>query len=342
MFGRMIGEGRKPVSHSVLAKACGVSQSTISRALKNDPRISAQVRNQVQKEAKRQGYRPDPEIDRLMTQMRQRRERTFIALTAFILPPPGEIIAPYTKKVMKSARSRLEELGYQVDLMPMEATKAACRQANRIIRAKTIRGALLFSRGVPLPEPGLNWDLLAPVAVSESISEFVHHVNPDYISNFQKLLHYAREHGLKRPALISTGPLDGLMRSVPRAYLEQYYRETEQGMKEPPYFFYEGEYDHKQRFTKWVKNLQPDCWLVPSPDYIDSIRSMVGDLADMPLLCYARTEKGFVGIDQQPELIGAAAADLLSAHIVRGETGLPRYVKRMTIMGRLRNAKGMK
>ena len=53
-----------------IAARIGTSPSTISRALRNDPRISAKMRRRVLREAKKTGYVPDRTISSTMQRVR--------------------------------------------------------------------------------------------------------------------------------------------------------------------------------------------------------------------------------------------------------------------------------
>ncbi len=53
-------EYQKHTSLKDLAKALGVSIPTVSRALKDSPEISSELRTKVKKLAKEMNYRPNP------------------------------------------------------------------------------------------------------------------------------------------------------------------------------------------------------------------------------------------------------------------------------------------
>ena len=55
-----------------VAIAAGVHQTTVSRALRNDPRITEPVKKQVRQAAERLGYRLNPLLSALGTIRRQR------------------------------------------------------------------------------------------------------------------------------------------------------------------------------------------------------------------------------------------------------------------------------
>ena len=55
-----------------IAQELGVASSTVSRALRGDPRISAEMRQRVETLAKNTGYRPNPLVSALMASRRRR------------------------------------------------------------------------------------------------------------------------------------------------------------------------------------------------------------------------------------------------------------------------------
>src|SRR5260221_9176266 len=55
-----------------IAQELGVASSTVSRALRGDPRISVQMRQRVETLAKNTGYRPNPLVSALMASRRRR------------------------------------------------------------------------------------------------------------------------------------------------------------------------------------------------------------------------------------------------------------------------------
>lgn len=54
-----------------LAARLGISTSTVSRALRNDPRISAAMRERVRAAARDSGYVPNPLVSALMASRRK-------------------------------------------------------------------------------------------------------------------------------------------------------------------------------------------------------------------------------------------------------------------------------
>src|ERR1700674_4581679 len=62
----------KTVRMAEIAQRLGVASSTISRALRNDPRISMELRKRVRGVADELGYQPNPLVSALMANRRRR------------------------------------------------------------------------------------------------------------------------------------------------------------------------------------------------------------------------------------------------------------------------------
>jgi len=86
-----------------VARAAGVSASTVSRALSNPEMVSDATRELVQRTAQRLGYRPNPAARRLITGRTQN--------IGIVLPDLGNPVFP---SIVKGIRSRARESGYCV------------------------------------------------------------------------------------------------------------------------------------------------------------------------------------------------------------------------------------
>ena len=62
-----------------IADAVGLSKSAVSLALRNDPRLPLATRLRIKSVADQMGYRRNPVVDNLMTQLRAGRQPSFQA-----------------------------------------------------------------------------------------------------------------------------------------------------------------------------------------------------------------------------------------------------------------------
>jgi len=74
-------------SLSSLAEVCGVSTSTVSRALSGHPAVRAEVRAKIEAAAAKQGYRRNDLVGKLMSNLRAGRTSSFLGNLAVIHVP---------------------------------------------------------------------------------------------------------------------------------------------------------------------------------------------------------------------------------------------------------------
>lgn len=130
-----------------VARALGVSHTTVSMALRNDPRILPATRQKVNQAAVRLGYRSDPIVSELMAQLRASRARSNEVPLAFLTAWPTR---DGWRKVMdhvdffKGALARATELGYGLDEFWLREPGMTPQRMTSILRTRGIRGSLCF------------------------------------------------------------------------------------------------------------------------------------------------------------------------------------------------------
>ena len=80
-------QDRNPITIAVLAKELGLGKATVSLALRDDPRIRKQTREQVQRHAEKRGYSANPMVAHVMSQLRSARVSPYRATIALITSP---------------------------------------------------------------------------------------------------------------------------------------------------------------------------------------------------------------------------------------------------------------
>src|SRR5258708_3652568 len=94
-----------------VARLAGVSAMTASRALRNRPRVSADTRAAVLKIAAQIGYRPDPNVAKLMHHLRTRRKLVFQGSICALTNRPPDMERDYVDAIVRGASQRADELG---------------------------------------------------------------------------------------------------------------------------------------------------------------------------------------------------------------------------------------
>lgn len=102
----MVERRLKRVTSVDVARAAGVSQSTVSRALANDPRISEATRREIRKVADRLGYTPNEMARSLQTQKSN--------VIGVIM---ADILNPFYPAVLELLTQKIHALGRQLMLL---------------------------------------------------------------------------------------------------------------------------------------------------------------------------------------------------------------------------------
>lgn len=122
-----------------LSNVTGLAQTTVSRALKNDPKIAEATRERVARAATEIGYVPDRAAQRLRT------GRTNVI--AFVSSPHTEIIG-FRGSILAGVSDALKGTPYHVSMTPYDTDSDPMRPIQSIVRNRLADG-LIFSGTQP-------------------------------------------------------------------------------------------------------------------------------------------------------------------------------------------------
>jgi DNA-binding LacI/PurR family transcriptional regulator len=324
----------------MIAEESGVSQATVSRALRSDPRISEAVRLRVQTIAARLGYRPDPTMSKLMAHMRSLQQTRFQSLLGFILPEE-DFLNDYSREMVQGARERATTLGYAVDDFRTSLAPRQIPALNRILKARGVEGIIIFPRN-HLEPPPLKLDLtnLAAVACASFDGVFpAHQVGSGHVQNIELVFSKLEKSKWKRPGLVTWEDFDRRQRWAPRMAYYHFYHDVLGEIPPPLFDWHKNGNGDEKLFLKWFRKVEPDVLLVVGPIIAAAARNILrrnGIRRKLPMIGIGHTEAGISGVDEKPSTIGSAAVDVLTSHILRSEKGWPKDVKIMTLTGELR------
>lgn len=131
------------VSMKDIAKACGVSVVTVSRALKGDRNHSPETRARIVEAAERLGYRPSPLVSALMS-ARGRHKPAKSTVNLALLNPGGEWPGhPF----YEGARAQARALGFSTEMFTLSAKNGGGGEGARLRamwEARGVRGVLVL------------------------------------------------------------------------------------------------------------------------------------------------------------------------------------------------------
>ena len=321
-----------------VAQAAGVSNATVSRALRDDPRIRPAVRERIKQAALALGYAPNPLVQALMMQRRLRQD------------PHGETLALVTNVPEEAWRSkdvcrwywrgleeRANQLGYQIEVFSLEDLHGNPVRLRRVLLARGIRGVILgFSQR---DDETRALDVSGFCVVG--LSTYFHNLAVDRVHlhgffNVRLAFEQMRLLGYSRPGLIApvrNNAIAGGLWSA-AALDEQWQRPLEE---QCPPLMVEGDVVNMTVFREWFDRHKPDALLV----YKIGVMELLGRLrlavpADVGVAYLFGTEaerQGMAGIDGNLDRVGAATVDLLVQKMHTHETGMPEHPREVLITG---------
>jgi len=127
-----------------LARATGLSVATISRALRDDPKVSKHTRAHVLSKAKELGYEVNPCVGQMMSSLRRSSVSSYRGNMALIWKNAYPELVTDVRFIqgLTAVRTRAEELGYRIDEFDLAVNKPAALE--RILFSRGIRGILIF------------------------------------------------------------------------------------------------------------------------------------------------------------------------------------------------------
>lgn len=321
-----------------LAQRLGLSTSTVSRALRDDRRISAVTRRRVQEEALRCGYRPNPMVSALMAMRRSARagDETVALLTDYRGGGDWR-----TKDVCRweeeGIRRRADELGFRVEEFRLGDFGHDGARLVAALGARGIRGVLLgFTRGRGRP---VELDL-AGFSVAGLSSYFreqaVHRAQFHGLFNVRLALERSRALGYRRIGLVSPEFNNRVSGYLWSSAMLDWQRTVPPGERCAP-FLPERE-DVEAEFGAWLACERPDALVVyklPVRSWLAKRGLRVPEDVGVAQLIRSREElRDCAGIDGLLQQVGAAAFDLVVEGLNTNRTGLPEHPKEVLIRGR--------
>ncbi len=327
-----------PMTLKSIAAAAGVSHMTVSRALRNDPRVSAATHARIQEVAERLGYRPNPLVSALMTQVRSGQPSGYKPTVGFLTSFPtrdGWRRIRLYREFYEGAKMGAGRHGYALEEFWRTEPGMSDERLSRILRTRNIHGVILAPLAAPMGSVDLRWDNLCAVTLGYSIqTPDLHRVSNYQFRSMRLLLHKLRDLGYEKPGL-------ALSRSLDDRVLHQWFGGfvVAQSMfpKRPvPLLIIPDEEWSGQRFSKWLEKHEPDVVIGQQKeplDWIEKSGRRVGvDIGFAHLDCPS-IDGYFSGLYQNGPEIGTAAADALIAKLQRNERGVPALPRTLLIEG---------
>lgn len=352
-----------------ITKRCKFSLATVSRALRDDPRVNKETVRKIKDLAKKMGYRPNPMINSLMAAHKRRRPRQeLIANICWLNTHPEKNFwhdHPYTKHLIKAAQDRAHELGYGFEEIWTSEPGLTSKRLHQIAHSRYVQGVLVPGPVKNLMDGGFEWEKYAVVCIRErQLGQLEwHRCNASARKNVQIAFTQLRRLGYRRIAYAGGVYL---LDSKGRKEMERFNK----GQSEESGFLLQGSlrvqlagFMYSQAFVKkadriwpylfdnqagldlkllagWLKRARPEAVIANGIEMHDAAKLAGLKIPKDVAMAHTNLDEdvaGWAGIDAHQGRQARAAVDMLCAQIERNERGLPYFPKYMHIEGEWRD-----
>jgi DNA-binding LacI/PurR family transcriptional regulator len=323
-----------------VAREAGVSASTVSRVLRGDPRISEATAKRVKEVTGRMGYRPNPLVSALMTQLRDGSPPAAVCNLAWLdfYASPGEMARdPVHMAFVKGAMTRARDMGYAIDSIQV-ATWPRGRLKN-LLRNRGIQGVLLpffeeyQGRATNIPLPLAEFTI---VGVGMRFEEpGLHYASDDQYESGRLAVQKLWSLGYRRIGYAGDARVERIVNGRFSAGYNATLR-TELGGTAPEPFLS----NDFSNIRAWIKRTKVDAIITTSRTLHLILREKgirMPDDIGFAHLNIDDVEGGkpgqIAGVQQDGVGVGANAVELLISLLYHNELGIPKHPRGVEIRG---------
>jgi DNA-binding LacI/PurR family transcriptional regulator len=318
-----------------IARRLGVSKVTVSNALRGSGRVAEQTKAEVLRVAGELGYRPNPLVTALMSDLRRNRSGRRCTLGFLNFFPGKEDWREHPTFVQfhQGATQRADELGYRVELHWQGEVGGNSKRLGDILYARGIPGVVL----APLPDTSIkidiDWARFAVVAIGHTFRDFnAHRVSNHQFHSIRLAMNKLADKGVKRIGLVVPRMDD---EKVENAWVSGYIAaQLHHGL--PAIAPWRAEKFNAASVVPWIRKEKIEV-VVSTNHHV--MKWMIAAGMKVPAdagfvhLDWSKEKGAMAGVDQCSAHIGAAAVDLLIEQLNNNEVGIPERAKTVMIDG---------
>jgi len=328
-----------------IARRAGVHVTTVSLALRNNPRLPQGTRDRIQALAAEMDYRPDPAIASLVAYRHAISRPTAPHPIAYVTgwhSQWGWKELPAHLEFFEGAASRGRQLGYELQHFWLRAPEMTDRRMGQILHARGITGAIFASSSALASRPlDFEWDRLSAVQIDFLPSQpELHRVSNDQRGIIQLAVRQAVARGHRRIGLVLPSWWDD---AVSLAWSGGFLAEQQAMARETvvPILRYDWPWpagnpvpaDEVPRvpaeaLRTWLREHRPDVIVGHGPYVLDRLRELrtrvPGDVAFVDLFLTS-ADGVLAGVRHNSRRVGELAVEILSGQLQHNVYGLPEF-----------------
>lgn len=322
-----------------IAEKARVSRMTVSRALRDDASIPQTTCRRIQRIARQLGYRPDPNLARLMETIRVKKRDRLPNVIAYLTAhddPRAWRRHPVQRRFFEAAARRATECGYRLEEFWAKEPGMTDERLSEIIQNRGIDGIIV----APLPEPQLRfqklrWANFSAVEIGYSLpSPELHRVCNHQFQSMMLLAQRLYAMGYRRVGLAMHPGQDARVNHHWRAGHLAAHSLWGSGnlrglMFLPPRW-------ERATFARWYEQQRPDAIITigaETEDWLKALGVRVPQEVGLANIDLRPDMKATTGINQNSPEVGAAAVDLVVSLLRHNERGVPAIPRVTMVQG---------
>ncbi|MDR1280563.1 MAG: LacI family DNA-binding transcriptional regulator [Opitutaceae bacterium] len=334
-----------------IARVLGLTQSTVSMALRDHPRISEETRRRVREAAGKTGYRASPFVTTLMARIRAGRTPQNLGCIAILIDSASKeewlaqerntYSAQYTGYQRRAALR-----GYRTECFCLRGRDATDEAIDRQLHARGIVGVILAAPRHPgrFPDVRLHWENYACATVSYTwATPVVDRISSHHRHNMDRAFAELLKRGCRRIGFCLPGfAVGGVDANWMAGYLVSRLRLPEE--QHLPPFVGTVRNTPPEVFRAWFGQWHPDGLITLIGEEAQWLEGMglspfvrgggKGKPGGTLLVCLNRPANSpFPGIDENNTLVGEMACDLVVNQLTHNERGLPEHRREILVEG---------
>jgi len=328
-----------PLTLHDLARAAGVSVMTISRALRGEARVAPATRDRILSLAEKMGYRPDPDLARLMHRVRSRKTVKIRAVIAVIREwvPGDDLLSPsYQYVPLEAIRERARGHGYEVEEFWLGRDGLTPKKLGKVLHARGIEAVIVSPQSTRLLCAEVDYAPFAAVAFGYAMREPALHMCAGNMTlGIQTAAEELSALGYRRIGVAVTqwivnrsqfgysGGFFHFQQSRPAAdripLLLLPHNRIERGFA---------------AFAQWMRENRPDVLIsfdTHVPEWLARLGLRVPDDIGFVVHDWTPAMTSYAGIYQRRDHLAAAAVDLIVTQLSQHERGVPTVARQIMI-----------
>ncbi|MEO7098305.1 MAG: LacI family DNA-binding transcriptional regulator [Luteolibacter sp.] len=333
-------ESEPQVTQRDIARKLGVSNATVSLALRDSSEVGLERRLEIQALAEKMGYRPNPVAAALSHQKRNLNYSEIHASIAWLnlWQEPGAAGVSklrYFEELRHGAEACAAKFGYRLEELPLAGLSS--RRIEEILLARGVNAVVLSPQNYRYDINLLNfhWEKFSIIRTGRLPAVSAHLVTADQSGNTVLAFDQILAKGYKRVGFINYDKTRG-----DRIWrFESGYRGVRQELPlcdQLPVCQLEPDDDlSREGLRQWMKEQRPDAIITLHPNARELLESIGYRCPEDVALASVNTMDSDVdaGIDQDPTEIGRCAVLQLLSMIYDNERGVPRRMREILVKG---------